>query len=1217
MTNPNSTIISIAPSPPSPFDHEESEPTSSLHGNATSTNGDGTLNPNSASPKLDEYRNMIRHILTKISKRRRPPTALANLAESCMTMEPNTSFDNEEVVDLLIQLRTALTLCEKSGLGPEILIQRDPRASPGPSQGNSPIMATSPQTLAFETEYKSSSFENIIATLDDLVLNDSRYSTANPRPSRPSFSMQSILIDVATILVTLCNDLSLLSIIGTTMLPAFDSFPQGPLLGKLLGFFLDVFIPRLSQCKTQKVASSSFTENRHTQARSSPSVPNSPIITTAAPTINIQSPDPDEDNNTRIQRSSHLTIDTQFSPSFASPRSPQHHQQHSIRPTMEHDPIHALFTPLLYFMIEYLDPYLATSAATHLSEPPLAFTLPHQSYSIHNFHRALCFMISQKPDFYLDLLHVISHAGVPEIKYKACQILFHYYNISTGHVVVAENFPELDPENEITLLEKAMEQQTFEQEQQHQNDPTFLESMMGNNSNAGTGGPASQNTSANNTPYNGINRKYKSGLLNTMGGLGGASGSGGPSSSSPSPAMRSDDSLDEDGISTSGRECHIWHPHMFAEYNKNQAEELSMHPQRMQPGIQVFSTVVHDDMTGAYCKECYKMIKGYGLRCYQCKCSIHYGCLSNSDQDIMLYVKEGGIQKVVSPQFCTIPPQPRFYCNIGVTTSSSSPAIIHLLGHQFMLVNLFTLMLCASCCLPLWGISHQGYRCSICNRFVHPDCLAQAEREGGFRHSHSTIQRCHPFQPLLESHTRISENALCQGLRDFYGDLYPTNDSDMATKSFEEVGLILNVLLLQDNILQCGIASGCLLISQSSDDPLLVVPPQLQPSMSDDDMERVSTASPILRNALSLCMKYILSGSCPTSRFLGSFYSNRQHVMEECVLSKEEYLSHICAMMKSGVASAMVGEKHASMTSDYLQVDQWEDHHHQHNHEDDAWDTTPQEVIDRDAMLQWLMVNVRIKSHVATKIMLQHMRNLGLFERQDGTHMLFTLAEDQPVLCIFPVPYAIDCMPTVESLVDAIEACLNDIDITINECGMLLLVRRCWPDPFISRYTCERLIYAILSWVFQEDERLSALHAEYMGDHGSGGGGASGHRHPLPGVKNSRWTQAAQAALMSRMKGVDKNRQSVTFAMGMSSGAGNVYVTTRGALRDRYLIRWMSIMHEMDPSGYASMLFDTIERIVEGKREECVPWIDSQEQEVCLYFFPCPYGTEKYLLLMR
>ena len=131
-------------------------------------------------------------------------------------------------------------------------------------------MASSPQTLAFETEYKSSSsFENIIATLDDLVLNDCQYSTANPRPSRPSYSMQSILIDVATVLVTLCNDTTLLSVIGTTMVPAFNSFPEGPLLGKLLGFFLDILVPRLSQCKAQceKQYSTANTENRHTQGK--------------------------------------------------------------------------------------------------------------------------------------------------------------------------------------------------------------------------------------------------------------------------------------------------------------------------------------------------------------------------------------------------------------------------------------------------------------------------------------------------------------------------------------------------------------------------------------------------------------------------------------------------------------------------------------------------------------------------------------------------------------------------------------------------------------------------------------------------------------------------------------------------------------------------------------------------------------------------------------
>lgn len=67
---------------------------------------------------------MVRHILGKINKRRRPPTALVHLAEQCRSMNSAEEFDNEDLVDLLIQLRTALSLCQKSGVGDQVLSQR-------------------------------------------------------------------------------------------------------------------------------------------------------------------------------------------------------------------------------------------------------------------------------------------------------------------------------------------------------------------------------------------------------------------------------------------------------------------------------------------------------------------------------------------------------------------------------------------------------------------------------------------------------------------------------------------------------------------------------------------------------------------------------------------------------------------------------------------------------------------------------------------------------------------------------------------------------------------------------------------------------------------------------------------------------------------------------------------------------------------------------------
>jgi hypothetical protein len=64
-----------------------------------------------AAPKLDEYRKIIHHIVSKLRKRKRPPPyAFAELNNSQQTV-----FDNEEVADLLSQLRDVLQICTKAG----------------------------------------------------------------------------------------------------------------------------------------------------------------------------------------------------------------------------------------------------------------------------------------------------------------------------------------------------------------------------------------------------------------------------------------------------------------------------------------------------------------------------------------------------------------------------------------------------------------------------------------------------------------------------------------------------------------------------------------------------------------------------------------------------------------------------------------------------------------------------------------------------------------------------------------------------------------------------------------------------------------------------------------------------------------------------------------------------------------------------------------------
>ncbi|CEP06942.1 hypothetical protein, partial, partial [Parasitella parasitica] len=1175
------------------------------------TSNASTKQQQKPSPKVEEYRKIIQHIIGKILKRKRPPTALSHLSELCRTTQVSDQFDNDDTIDLLTQLRSALMVCHQVGLSSQVLMQgeRTPTTSPASSRANSPTPSPQsasadgasssgppPPAILTSAKEKRSEFETILHVLGDLVLNDSRFKTTNPKPSRPPFTMQTILVDIALLLVQIRDDTAGLYHIGTVFLPAFEAFSEGHMLGKLLSLFLDSLLPKLIKLKDEPKPRSSSSDGRKATATSKVETLKSSHrksqINQNTPTINIHSPpEPDPAVDTPM-RMSHLTIDTRpYSIDTDGPTSPYSPAAAFLNNSSSNQPgttlaeyhAYALFTPLLFFMIQYLNPYLAAQP-TKAQQENLSFSLTKQANSIHNFHRALSFMMSCKPDLYLDILDVISRSS-SEVKFRACQILFYYYFVSAGHVMVADPLPLLGTREELEVLDQHREQQEYEeQRQKHHRYASSTSSSNGS-------------TSSNNQPHlppptlHGHHQR--------------------PHVVQRHPSIA--DSLEQDSF----QDHHAWYPYMFDSTPKQSSNNNGNNGSSNSTTFPMM--VLHDDMNGAFCKECFKPIQGFGLRCFQCKGSVHYNC-SNSvadmkEQGIMFYVKAGGIQKVVTPQYCNIPPQPRFRDMVdrgllSWTTKSNSSRVGPLLGHMFQLVNLYTLTICACCRRPLWGISQQGYRCTECNRFVHVQCLADAEECHTSSSSSSRLQTCVPFQPLLESDIQISQADLSDDLCRHYGDVLPTDAESIEGRSFEEVGTMLNVLMLQDHILHCGFAAGCILITHESDDPLLAVDPgtdTFPPPLFK--LETQPSHSAVLTRAIKLCSDYLSSGKCFGSVFLTDFCGNKASTVDKFVLSKEEYLGHLSAMMKCLMTSFSTNGAKITATQPtvdkrrsvgdsrgFLQVSpspfaaaaNWEDDQDDEFSEGHA----PNECLDRSILLSWLMTNLNFKSRKAAEIMLQQMRNLGFFERFDASPMLFppaaAAASDKipAVPVIFPIPYAIDCSANVESLINTIDACLQDVDLSINECGLLLLVRRCWPDPFMSAYTRARLVNAIVGWIFDEDERLLALHAELT----------SSNKSPrMPGNSNkqqqNKW---AQAALLSRMKGgnrtADRSRLH-TFhratTSGVSSGASSIYVTTRAALRDRYIVRWMATVHAMDRDAYTDILFDVMEELVDNKHEMC------------------------------
>jgi hypothetical protein len=78
----------------------------------------GQQAPAKQSPKVEEYRKMIQHIMGKILKRKRPSSSLLYLQPQSIDQ-----FDNDDTIDLLIKLRSALMVCHSVGLSNQVLMQ--------------------------------------------------------------------------------------------------------------------------------------------------------------------------------------------------------------------------------------------------------------------------------------------------------------------------------------------------------------------------------------------------------------------------------------------------------------------------------------------------------------------------------------------------------------------------------------------------------------------------------------------------------------------------------------------------------------------------------------------------------------------------------------------------------------------------------------------------------------------------------------------------------------------------------------------------------------------------------------------------------------------------------------------------------------------------------------------------------------------------------------
>src|SRR6266498_1359955 len=123
---------------------------------------------------------------------------------------------------------------------------------PSPNRSRSPSPSRSKRDMSNRNK-SSGILERILEVLYDIVQNDCRYKVITPRPFRPPNTLQSIILDVAHLLVNQ-NPYSpgWLYELGMAMIPGFNFFNDF-LRTRLLIFYTDFLIPQLMVCQGELI----------------------------------------------------------------------------------------------------------------------------------------------------------------------------------------------------------------------------------------------------------------------------------------------------------------------------------------------------------------------------------------------------------------------------------------------------------------------------------------------------------------------------------------------------------------------------------------------------------------------------------------------------------------------------------------------------------------------------------------------------------------------------------------------------------------------------------------------------------------------------------------------------------------------------------------------------------------------------------------------------
>ncbi|KAI6036559.1 hypothetical protein BKA83DRAFT_85522 [Pisolithus microcarpus] len=492
------------------------------------------------------------------------------------------------------------------------------------------------------------------------------------------------------------------------------------------------------------------------------------------------------------------------------------------------------------------------------------------------------------------------------------------------------------------------------------------------------------------------------------------------------------------------------------------------------------------------------------LLLYQCMCAVHFDCYDYPDGNVLLEhaATTGGYSgKMVVHRFCIVSPS-----RLGTDTYHIRRA-----GHNFILVHVFTLPLCIFCRDPIWGC--QALLCASCKLFAHFSCVSSVA---------SQHLSCGSIN-LDSTHMTVSLSRLRQSFADFYGNIFLSSD-DLGKRTYEEISVSSSVLWTQLQIYYNGLTLGSLSVSKEDT------------NTDDGDFE--------LPYLVELYEAYLSSGKLPVSTSLAEYIqTNSQQPAPHLIMFDWSTLAYIASTVK---APCDTQDNSSGVATGFLRVDGAGDHA-----DDDGVPRHPYEMVPLSHVYDALGYEFNVVSEGPACHLLSHLHKLGFLCCVNPEPFLPAAFPSTDTECYFPFPLGFDLSVDVETLVSAIESCLSDLDLSVNESGLLLLVRRFWPNGLMSEYALRRLTRTLVGWILSEDDSLATILRDYVSE---------GRR--LPGVRAP--TDPDPWPRTQNSHRIPTN----------SVNNGGDYIASRRNLLHTYTAKWLLALHNQDNSAYPAIVFD-------------------------------------------